>query len=326
MDMAPHTHPARRRLVALAAIVCVVAGCRHAATPLDKAKSDVQRNPRSAAAYINLGNAYTQAKLTNDAFMAYSIAARLEPTSYDAVYQLGATLLTMGSPRDGLVWARQAVALRPKSAQAHELVGRLLLAAHAPEAAIGELRRAAQLDGDNVSARLNLCSAYAMMGNSSDAISQAREVVQLQPRDSNAHFALADILQRFDKLSEAQVEYDKAVALDPRARDARLRLAMLLLRMNTDLATARRLAQEADRIEPGDGMPSAVAAWSLYLSGDRMDAVMELRAVVASHPQNYFAWVRLTDGLSGIGQPKLAAQAAAQAARIAPKGPAGASR
>ena len=146
-------------------LALAMAGCHDASTPLDKAKVELRHNPQSVAAYVSLAGAYSQAGMYNDAYVALCTAERLDPNSYDVAYQLGLTMLSLGSLNEALGWARTAVKLRPQSAQAHELIGRTMLAMLQPDAAVPELKRAVTLDGDNLVARLNLTSAYAMKGD-----------------------------------------------------------------------------------------------------------------------------------------------------------------
>ena len=307
-------------LIATIVLLAVVAaGCRDASTPLQKAKAEVQRNPQSASAYVTLASAYSQASLHNDAYVALCTAERLDTNSYDAAYQLGLTLLNLGSLREALGWALTAAKLRPNSAQAHELVGRTMLALVQADPAVAELKRAVTLDGDNLVARLNLTAAYAMKVDMPSALNQARLVVQLKPDSAQVHFSLADLLERTGDNAGAETEYEKVVSLDARSRDARVRLAAMLLRQRKDLPTARQLAQAADRLEPGDGTASAMAAWALYLNGERIDAIGELDAVVAAHPNNYYAWAWFAEACRGIGREKLAKYAAQKAAELAPR-------
>ena len=310
----------REPLVATIVLLAVIAaGCRDTSTPLEKAKAQVRRNPQSAAAYVALGSAYAQANSYNDAYVALGMAERLDPNSYDAAYQLGLTMMGLGSLREGLGWARTAVKLRPNSAQAHELVGRTMLAMVQPEPAVLELKRAVALDGDNLVARLNLTAAYAMKGDMPSALNQARSIVQRKPDNAQAHFNLADLLERLGDNRGAEAEFAKVVSLDPRGRDARVRLAALLLRQGKDLPRARLLAQAADHLEPGDGTAAAMAAWALYLNGERIDAIGELDAVVSAHPNNYYAWAWFAEACRSIGREKLAKFAERKAAELAPR-------
>jgi len=306
-------------LAPIALLVVVAAGCRDASTPLQKAKADVRRNPQSASAYVALAGAYSQVNLYNDAYVALCTAERLDPNSYDAAYQLGLTLLNLGSLREALGWARTAAKLRPNSAQAHELVGRTMLAMVQAGPAVAELKRAVTLDGDNLVARLNLTAAYAMKGDMPSALNQARAVVQRKPDSAQAHFSLADLLERTGDNAGAETEYKKVVSLDPRSRDARVRLAAMLLRQRKDLPTARQMAQAADRLEPGDGTAAAMAAWALYLNGERIDAIGELDAVVSAHPNNHYAWAWFGEACRSIGRQKLAKYALQKAAELAPR-------
>jgi tetratricopeptide (TPR) repeat protein len=302
-----------------AALVLLLCGCRAQETPLSRVEAAARSNPNPPAAFIELGNAYAGASRYNDAFVAHSAAIRLDPHSFDAACALTTDLLNLGSPRDAILWARRAISLRPKSLRAHELAGQCLLAAETPDAAIEELRKAVAIDPSSFIARLNLTSAYAMKGDIRAALSQSQEVLRLRPKDVTAHFAAADIQERAGNLAAAEAEFARAVGLDPNSADSKLRLAMVLIREHKDFPSARSLAQQADRIDPGDGTPAALAAWALYLNGDRLDGTVELQSAAMAHPYTAFVWLRLADAFRGIGQDKRAQQALQRASVLSPR-------
>jgi signal transduction histidine kinase/Tfp pilus assembly protein PilF len=120
---------------------------------------------------------------------------------------------------------------------------------------------------------------------------------------------------------DAEAELRQALKLDPKHTGALYRLAVLLITQRRNLTEARKLAQTADQANPGEGYAAVMAAWALYLSGDKKAAVREMEQVARAHPTNFEAWARLAMGLKALGLTDSAKRAAEIAAQIAPRPP-----
>jgi len=123
------------------------AGCdQREATPLDAAWQQVQANPNSAQAQIQLGDAYSAQDQYNEAFVHFRRAWEIDSNSFDAAFKLAHTSLRLRDPHTGLEWIDAALEINPQSAEAYELKGRMTMTKGEPHAAIPVLKKAVELD------------------------------------------------------------------------------------------------------------------------------------------------------------------------------------
>lgn len=258
----------------------------------------------------------------NAAYAAYRQANRLQPDNVHVLIRLAETCLWLRDPKRGLAWIDEALKRDPDSALAHEKKGELLLADQRPNDALAHLKKALSLDGNLNVARLNMSLAYQALGDSRKAVEVAQLATQFNPRDAEAHFRYGAALEATGRTEQAEDEYRLALSLNPDHIQALRRLARLLVRRRQELTEARKLAQRAYELRPGDGDAAVLAAWTLYLQGDKRSAAQELDQVARAHPANFQAWALLSRVLGEIGQKRRARLAARIAAQLAPRRPA----
>jgi len=296
------------------------AGCgQHEATPVDAAWQQVQADPNSAQAQIQLGDVYSAEEQYNEAFVHFGRAWQIDTTSFDAAFKLARTCLQLRDPHTGLEWIDAAIEINPQSAEAYELKGRLLMTKGQPRAAISVLKKAVELDPDLLVARLNLVAAYKSTGQPKAAVKVGAQAVALSPGEASAHFAYADALEMAGQDDLAEQHYRRAIALDPDLADPKLRLALLLTRNNKFLTEAYQLAKEAQKLDPADGTAEATAGWILFLSGEEREGLKALENAAHAHPFNYRIWLRFAVALKRSGHEDLSRRAAAIAMRVGPK-------
>ncbi len=286
------------------AAVCVLAGC--AARPsIDEltAKAD----------------AFFEAKQYNSAYAVYNKIIQLDEKNVHALTRLAECCLWLHDSQRGLEWIDKALRIEPASAVLLEKKGELLLAASRSREAIKILSKALELDGSLNVARLNLSLAYSAVGEHEKALEVGQQAVQLAPKDAEAHYCYAQALVKANKYDEAEAEYRRALVLNEQHLEALIGLADLLIRQRKNLTEARRLAQKAYEIRPGDGEAAVMAAWALYLSGERKAALQELRQTVRAHPTNFRAWALLSRAFNELGLKKQARRAGTIAATLAPR-------
>ncbi len=299
------------------------AGCgRREATPVDAAWQQVQANPKSAPAQIELGDAYSAQDQYNEAFVHFGRAWQIDSNSFDAAFKLARTCLQLRDPHTGLAWIDGALAIDPQSAEAYELKGRLLMTKGQPRPAIPVLKKAVELDPGLLVARLNLVTAYKSTGQPKAATEAGARAVAIGPDEAPSHFAYADALEVDGQDDLAEQHYRRAIELDPDLADPKLRLALLLTRNNKFLTEAYQLAKEAQKLDPADGTAEATAGWILFLSGEEREGLKVLRNAALAHRYNHRIWLRFAVALKRAGHEESAQRAAAWAMRVGPKAPA----
>ena len=259
------------------------------------------------------------AKKFNDAYALYAQALQRDPKNDKVLTSLGICSLELKDSERGLAWIDQALTINPNNAMAWEKKGELVMAQGKLQDSIPFFEKSMALDGNMNAARLNLALIYERLGQVDQALALGSEAVSRQPKDAETHYKYAVTLEMAKRLDDAEAQYREALALDKDHAHSLLRLAALLVARNKSLGEARTLAQAANKIEPGDGDPALLAAWALFLSGDKKSGVREMEQVARAHPSNWQAWARLSMGLKEIGATDASKQAAKIAASIAPR-------
>ena len=309
------------RILILAGVALALgAGCgRREAAPVDAGWQQVQANPNSAQAQIQLGDAYAAEEQYNEAFIHFRQAWDIDMTSFDAACKLAQISLRLSDPHTGLEWIDQALEINSQSAEACELKGRLLMTKGTPREAIPVLKKAVELDPELLVAHLNLVTVYKSTGQPKAATEVGAEAVAIGPEEASAHFAYADALEMAGQDDLAEQHYRRAIELDPDLADPKLRLALLLTRNNKFLTEAYELAKEAQKLDPADGMAEATAGWILFLSGEEREGLKALQNAARSHPFNHRIWFRFAQALKSAGHKESAQRAYAIAMRVGPK-------
>jgi tetratricopeptide (TPR) repeat protein len=291
--------------VIAAMIVLTSAGCR-------SGRANVESMVKQADGLFN-------AKKYNEAYALYNQALQRDSKNDRIMTRLGECCLELKEPLRGLGWVDQAIAINPGNAMAWEKKAELVMAQVRLKESIPLFQKALALDGKLNAARLNLALVYEQLKRFDEALALGREAVALEPKVAETHYKYAVTLELAKRFDEAEDQYRQALSLDKRHVRAMTRLSNLLIAEQKNLGQARTLAQEANKLEPGDGDAALLAAWALFLSGDKKSACNELEQVARAHPSNWQAWARLAMALEDIGDITRSKQAAKIAASIAPR-------
>jgi tetratricopeptide (TPR) repeat protein len=259
------------------------------------------------------------AKKYNDAYALYAQALQRNEKNDKVLTSLAICSLELKDSTRGIAWIDQALTVNPSNALAWEKKGEIVMAQGRLKESIPFFDKSLTLDGNMNAARLNLALIYERLGKYDQALALGSEAVSRQPKDAETHYKYGVTLEMAKHLDDAEAQYREAIALDKDHVRSLIRLAALLVARNKNLGEARTLAQDANKIDPGDGDPALLAAWALFLSGDKKSGVREMEQVARAHPSNWQAWARLAMGLKEIGQTDASKQAAKIASSIAPR-------
>jgi eukaryotic-like serine/threonine-protein kinase len=226
---------------------------------VDLYEQAIARNPRFAAAYAGLANAYTHFEAVGGA----NLAER---------------------HRKGAVAARKALELDPNLAEAHVALGDVLFH-HENDVAGGEreFRRAIELDPNLAQAHTYYAYLLLREYRLEEAIARGRVALQLSPFDSYAATVLGQALTFSRRYEEAIAVLEPAVKRDP--------LSFAL----PELAVAHSMHGEHEKAVAEWGRWAAttkpqpfgrmVHAWVLARAGRRNEATKILNEVLAYPPE-----------------------------------------
>jgi Flp pilus assembly protein TadD len=131
-------------------------------------------NPRSAEAYISMGDAYMSAGRYKEGFAAYRQAVRVAPWDADAHYSIGAAHNDMAQYGDAFKPFVEAIRLDPSFAEAHYGIGYAYQRLENYKEALVYLRQAIRLKPDYAEAHLSLGLTYLGLRDAKAAEEQLR--------------------------------------------------------------------------------------------------------------------------------------------------------
>jgi protein O-mannosyl-transferase len=202
-------------------------------------------------ARINLGGAYLDTGLANDALAEFDEAARLDSTLALAQYNRGVALQRLNRIEDARAAFEQAVLLNPEDAAAYNNLGFIMAHQGDEGGAIDAFIAAIDADPELAEAYVNLGSSFARQDNLAAAEDTYRTLLARYPNHVQALINLANIYARTHRPDDARSTFGAALDLDPTNALAHYNLAVLLNELG-DEVNAQRHLDEATRLR-GEG-------------------------------------------------------------------------
>jgi Flp pilus assembly protein TadD len=187
--------------------------------------------PDSVRVRVNLAEAYQAAGDVQRARDLYADVVRRrpdDPTTADALNNLGNIARAAGHPEDALASFERAIALRPDHVAARNGRALALQALGRNDEAERELETARAIDPTFATTHSNLGNLYFRR----DEIERARDAylaaLRLDPEHADAHNNLGSAYFRLGDRERAAHEYREALRLDPLSAGAQRNLAIVL--------------------------------------------------------------------------------------------------
>ena len=171
--------------------------------------------PTSADALFGLGAALQAQGELAEAAAAYHAMLELQPDSPEACNNLGICHQAVGQRADAEAAYRRALALRPDFAQAMANLGVLLQDGPHPEEGVGLLRAALALEPGVGSHAVNLGSALCRVGENEEATRILEAHLRATPGDGDAAYNLGNALLGLGRSAEAIDSYRLALRVRP---------------------------------------------------------------------------------------------------------------
>jgi len=211
----------------------------------------VSKSPGLPSARINLGLAYNDAGIAEQAIEQYKIALQLLPNSSLAHMNMGNALDTEGRLDEALIEYETALRLAPDNWLMHLNLGNAYGKKGLTDKAIEELRAALALNPYSAAVFNNLGNAYSQKGEIDKAIDHYLDALRLEPGYAEAHFNLASTYEEKGENDKAIDHYLSALNLKPDNVEAHYNLGRVYVRLKrTDdaieqLASAVKLSPDS---------------------------------------------------------------------------------
>ncbi|MEO7271886.1 MAG: tetratricopeptide repeat protein [Vicinamibacterales bacterium] len=180
-----------------------------------------------AVIHNSLGLVLTRQGRDDQAAVAYTEAARLNPSFAEAQSNLANTLAATGRFKEAVEHYQAAVRLKSDFTEALVGLGSALLQDQRPVEAQAAYRDALRADPRLAEAHNGLGAALAMQGQDAAALPECLEALRLKPALPTAHLNIAALLIKGGRLDEARTHLQTALAIDPGYQPARALLERL---------------------------------------------------------------------------------------------------
>lgn len=194
---------------------------------IERINQAIAYNPRCAAYYGNLAQAYRNLKRLDRAEECCRTALRLQPDFPDAANTLGLILQDQGFLDGAADQFRAALRRQPDLALAHNNLGNVLRMRRERVQAAFHFQEAIRLDPNLASAHANLGQLYLEDSRLADALEHCRAAVCLQPELPEAQCSLGDVLLALRRFAEAAPCFRAALHHDSQCVAAHIGLTRL---------------------------------------------------------------------------------------------------
>ncbi len=148
----------------------------------------------STFALDSIGDGLLRQGRMEEAVAHFRAALRINPSFWEAHYNLGNALLQQGRTEEAIAEYREVVRLNPGYATAHNNLANALLKLGRTEEAVAEYREAVRINPGDAEARNNLGIALFSMARTEEAINQCRAALEIEPTNADFQNSLAWML------------------------------------------------------------------------------------------------------------------------------------
>ena len=210
----------------------------------------VKAQPDVAAAWFNLGYAYTGLHQDAEAIKAYQKTLELAPDLFEGRLNLGILFLEQKQSQTALEHLRKATTLKPEHARAHLYYGRALAQSGQAEGAAKQFQEAIRLDPRMAIAQFDLGQLELQQKRPAEARAAFQKALALDPKLPQAELGSALAAEGLKDTAQAVAHFEKYLAMKPDDLETRFHLARLYLQQNQTRAGAR---QPGDRLSRQTG-------------------------------------------------------------------------
>src|SRR5579871_192992 len=168
--------------------------------------------------HFTLGVLLANAKQYKSAVLELEQANRLQPETFETLYNLGQAYLKLHDYADAELALRRALKLKPDSAECLYLLGQVYFEQSRPVDALDLLVRAHKLDPQNTDVIFLMARVSMTQNYFEDAIPLLESGLKIAPQRPDLHAALGESYFMAGKTESAISEFQKLIDLDPTAR------------------------------------------------------------------------------------------------------------
>jgi tetratricopeptide (TPR) repeat protein len=192
----------------------------------------VNKSPRKARPYNNLGVALADRGHHKEAIEKYRKALQIDPQYPDPIGNIGLSLAEQGKVEESITQFLKALEIKPNDAKTLNNLGASLVVMQRYTEAVQHLSKALTLAPYYAQAHNNLGVALQRQGRLEKAIDHFSIAVKLDPDYAIAYNNLGTVLANQGRFEEAIAQFSAALKINPAYKRARLNLEKSLKALN----------------------------------------------------------------------------------------------
>jgi tetratricopeptide (TPR) repeat protein len=225
---------------------------------VDEAIAECQKalkiKPDYAMAHNNLGNAYDKKGMAEEALAEFQAALKINTTDTAiARFNLGAFYEKKGMINEAIAEYQNALKIKPDYAIAHNNLGVTYDKKGMAEEAMAEFQEALKINPGFAIAHNNLGNIYDKKGMTEEAIAEFQATLKIDPDNAKTRFNLGNIYYKKGLVKEAIAEYQKVSEITPDFAEALNNLAVAYMAQG-EYAGALSLFRKIMELQPDSVM------------------------------------------------------------------------
>jgi Flp pilus assembly protein TadD len=192
----------------------------------------VNKSPRKARPYNNLGVALADQGHHKEAIGEYRKALQIDPHYPDPIGNIGLSLAEQGKVAESITQFLKAIEIEPNDAKTLNNLGASLIVMQRYAEAVQYLSKALTLDPYHAHAHNNLGVALQRQGRIAEAVDHFSIAVKLDPDYAKAYNNLGIALANQGRFKEASEQFSAALKINPADESARFNLEKSLEALN----------------------------------------------------------------------------------------------
>jgi len=273
---------------------------------IEELKKEIKISPRSSFSYFLLGQQYLQQKDYEKARKSYEKAIDLEPNNTSAHYGLFTVYTRLNQPdkaqqhlasfkklkaedmkvlKDRNDAYNDLLEVRKGAAETFVFAGQIYLEQGKLQQTEELLKRATTLDPNNTAPLIRLASMYQTSNRIPEALEIFKKVSEIEPDNLPCFLNIGLLYSQLKRTADAEEAFRKVISLAPKSSDGYRELAQLYLKSDIKLDEAKKLAEQAVKLEPTAANYMALSR-ACDKNGDTAGAISAAKRAVELEPSN----------------------------------------
>ncbi|UCD85428.1 MAG: tetratricopeptide repeat protein [Deltaproteobacteria bacterium] len=246
----------------------------------------LKKSPNKESSHNNLGIAYFNKEMYDEAIGHYQRALDIKPDCADYYMNLGIAYAKKGMLNEAVRECQQALQIEPFNSKARVDLGNIYYNGGMYDEAIKEYQQAMILDPDNSKAYTNLGRAYEKKGMHDEAFEKYRQALITDPGDAQAHTNLGLAYFNKGQYDGAIREYRLAIEINPESAKAYHNLGNAYAKKGM-FDEAIREFQQALRLRP-DFAEALYNLGNAYRDQGKSDEAIKMYKLSLHNDPDYF--------------------------------------